>query len=321
MRPLARLARSPRSPIVAVHVAIALALLATWAPAHAAPRDGRWAIDAVCVPVGCFPGDAPGFPVEITAPGSYVLTSDLDIFAEPSAELVTAIYVTSAAVDLDLGGFTLRGPVACSGQPLACNFASGNGVGVRAPGGTSSLRIHDGAITGFGAYGVQLAGDFPALDRLRIIQNRVTAVLASGLGVRLSEIVVNRNGGAGIFVSGPGASVRDSSISDNGGSGIQTGAAGAVESCLVTTVPSSSNALTVGFGSRVGGSIVTGGSSGITSTGGSLVLGNFSAYSQSYQLDLGSGSGRTAAWLFNVSNQFATGGLSLGQNLCDTSGC
>jgi hypothetical protein len=33
--------------------------------------DGQVEIHQACVAIGCFAGDAPGFPVEIIAPGSY----------------------------------------------------------------------------------------------------------------------------------------------------------------------------------------------------------------------------------------------------------
>jgi len=292
------------------------------AATSAAPRDGRWAIDRVCVPIGCFPGDAPGYPVEVTVPGSYVLTSDLDVSAEPAPTSTTAIFVSSAAVDLDLGGFALRGPVTCSGQPLACSEASGSGVGVTTAAGALGLRIHDGSISGFGAYGVSLQGDAARLERIRLTNHRLTAVLVYGIGGRLEQLVVNRNGGAGIFLPGAGGSVRDCSISDNGGSAIVAGAASNLEQNVATAVPVGSTAVAVGAGSRLGSSLVTGGSFGISTGDGALLLGNFSYSSALWQLSLGSGSAYSGIWMYNSANHYATGsGLSLGQNLCDISNC
>lgn len=288
-------------------------------PALAGPRDGRWPIDAACVPVGCFNGDAPGYPVEITAPGSYVLTSDLDVRQEPSPEHVIAILVSAAAVDLDLDGFALRGPVTCTSSPAACSHGSGVGVGVLAENGATALRLHDGSIVGFGALGAQLFGDFPALERLRFTDIRSTAVVAFGVGARVEEVVVHRGGG-GIFLSGAG-SVRDSSVSALGGLGIEAGAAATVESNVVTAIPNFAYAVSVGVGSLVGGNLVANGFQGIRSTGGTLAIGGWSAYSVLWQLDLGPGSGYTAIWMYNSSNLNATGGLSLGQNLCDLSNC
>ena len=305
-------------------VAMLVLVVAAWGSEaiSAAPRDGRWAIDKVCVPIGCFPGDAPGYPVEVTVAGSYALTSDLDVSSEPAPTSTTAISVSSPNVDLDLGGFALRGPVTCSGQPLSCSEPSGSGIGVGGQAGTHGLRIHDGSISGFGAYGVSLQGDAARLERLRFTHQRSTAVLVYGIGGRLEQLVVNRNGGAGIFLSGAGGSVRDCSISDNGGSAIAAGDASNLEQIVATRVPSGSTAVAVGVGARVGGSLVSGGSFGITAGSGSLLLGNFSQNSTLWQLSLASGSAYTAVWMYNAANQNATGsGLSLGQNLCDISNC
>lgn len=304
--------------------AMALLLVAAYCSreASAAPRDGRWAIDKVCVPIGCFPGDAPGYPVEITIPGSYVLTSDLDVSAEPSPTTVSAIFVSAPAVDLDLAGFGLRGPVTCNGQPLVCSAPAGSGVGVGTTAAALGLHLHDGSISGFGAYGASLQGDAARLERIRFTNQRSTAVLVYGVGGRLEQLVVNRNGGAGIFLPGAGGSVRDCSIADNGGSAVSTGDASNLEQIVATAVPSGSIAVAVGAGSRVGGSIVTGGSIGISAGDGSLLLGNFSQFSALWQLSLASGSAYSGIWMYNAANQNATGsGLSLGQNLCDISNC
>ena len=48
------------------------------------------------------PGDTPGFPVTISQPGSYKLSSNLTV---PDAD-TTAIQITSNNVTLDLNGFT-----------------------------------------------------------------------------------------------------------------------------------------------------------------------------------------------------------------------
>lgn len=309
-----------RTAVRLTFLAFAAALAAE--PGSAAPRDGRWAIDRVCVPIGCFPGDAPGYPVEIVSPGSYILTSDLDVSAEPSPTTSTAIFVSAAAVDLDLGGFALRGPVLCTGQPLTCSEASGSGIGVSSSTGAFGLRLHDGSISGFGAYGASLHGDAARLERLTFTHQRLTAVLVYGVGARLEQLVVHRNGGAGIFLPGPGGAVRDSAISDNGAGAIGAGAATNVEQIVATRVPSASIAVAVGAGSRIGASLVSGGSFGISAAEGTLLLGGFSQFSSLWQLSLASGSAYSAIWMYNAANQNATGsGLSLGQNLCDISNC
>src|ERR1700689_5095189 len=62
------------------------------------------------------PGDAPGFPITISQSGSYKLSSDLIV---PDAN-TTAIEITAKWVTIDMNGFSIIGPVACSGHPVAC---------------------------------------------------------------------------------------------------------------------------------------------------------------------------------------------------------
>ncbi len=66
------------------------------------------------------PGDAPGFPVTISQPGSYRLSGDLIV---PDAN-TTAIQITADHVTLDLNGFAIIGPTVCTSSPA--NLSSGN---------------------------------------------------------------------------------------------------------------------------------------------------------------------------------------------------
>jgi hypothetical protein len=94
-------------------VSVVLACLGTAAPAVAS--DGVIEIDqASAEKTGCAAGDAPGFPVTLSLPGSYRLTGD---FAVPTAD-TTAVQLIAGPATLDLGGFSIRG-VACSGVPVA----------------------------------------------------------------------------------------------------------------------------------------------------------------------------------------------------------
>ena len=52
---------------------------------------GVFEIDQRCVAVGCFPGDFAGFPVTISSPGEYRLTSNLDTRFSPTPADLTAI--------------------------------------------------------------------------------------------------------------------------------------------------------------------------------------------------------------------------------------
>src|SRR5690242_21281609 len=69
------------------------------------------------------PGDTPGFPVTIAAPGSYKLSGNLTV---PDAN-TTAIQITADNVTIDLNGFSIIGPVVCSGFPVTSCTTTGSG--------------------------------------------------------------------------------------------------------------------------------------------------------------------------------------------------
>jgi len=54
--------------------------------------------------------DTPGFPITICKPGSYVLGSNLTVPANTDG-----IDIAVSDVTIDLNGFTLKGPVTCTG--------------------------------------------------------------------------------------------------------------------------------------------------------------------------------------------------------------
>ena len=75
-------------------------LLAISGPANAV--DGVLEINQTCaVNTGCFAGDTAGFPVTISASGSYRLTGNLDLVGTA----VPVIQITADRVTLDLNGF------------------------------------------------------------------------------------------------------------------------------------------------------------------------------------------------------------------------
>lgn len=157
--------------------------------------DGRLEINQACaVQTGCFAGDAPGFPVTITTPGSYVLTGSLSV---PDAN-TTAIDLTDTAdgTSIDLNGFRIQGVTTCFVLEETCT-PFGTGVGIRAAPGTEQVRVLNGTVAGMGSHGV-------------LLQNRdlVQGVVATG------------NAGVGIEV-GPRSSVLDSQAIGNGGAGIR----------------------------------------------------------------------------------------------------
>jgi len=308
-------------PPAATLSSLLVAALLAPSPVLGAAHDGRFAIDAACVLDGCFPGDSPGFPVEITAAGSYVLTSDLSVAGQSQPELRTAITVSAAAVDLDLAGFALRGPTSCSGDPLSCAPTSSQGIGVDGQAAAHGLRIHDGTITGFGGDGLAIHGDMATLDRLRVNDNGGHGIAVSGLAARLSELVVNENGDVGVYLPGAAASIRDSSVSQSLGGGIHSAAASLVDSNTVTMSGIAAATISSGLGSRGANNLVEGGLYGIATGSGALIYGNRIDWSSQYQLFLAPGAAYTANHMWTPYSTYVVFGLSLTQNLCNTSPC
>jgi hypothetical protein len=164
---------------------------------------------------GVTPGDAPGFPVTISQPGSYRLAGNLNV----AAANLRAIEITADNVTLDLAGFAIVGPVACSGTPpggsVSCTPAS-NGTGVYAA-SRNGVAIRDGAVRGFG-YGV-INGWLGSVERVRI--SHVTEYGIYGdTGTQVAGNSVDRSGGHGIYGY---ADVRDNAVRWAQGAGIGAG--------------------------------------------------------------------------------------------------
>lgn len=137
-------------------ILLSASLLALSATVHAV--DGVILIDqAKALAGGVTPGDAPGFPVEITKPGSYKLSGNLTL---PNTN-TDGIVSTVGGVTLDLNGFSIIGPAYCPGQnggpESACNLGNGNGVRFtdngQAPAGVSYV-VRNGRIFGAGGSGI-----------------------------------------------------------------------------------------------------------------------------------------------------------------------
>jgi hypothetical protein len=154
-------------------------LLLLLAPLTSHAVDGVLEINQACINGGCFPGDDPGLPILIANPGSYRLTSNIDISSYPSPESLTAILINANNVSLDLNGFAISGTTVCAVGPApqspvtSCSpTGSGNGVEVYS---SSRTSISNGFVKGMGHYGVYC-----------------------GAGCRISDMVVSENGLDGI---------------------------------------------------------------------------------------------------------------------------
>ena len=187
---------------IATCAILALALLS---PALAS--DGRIEINqAKALAGGVTPGDTAGFPVTISLPGSYILTSDLDVTVAPDPPNTTAILVTSSqkGITIDLNGFAIRGPAVC---PLV-NPCTGTGLGVGVNALFTGTLVRNGSVVGMGAGGIEA-------ERIESVQ----ALSNGGVGITGLLIEGSRselNGSHGFSSSG---TVSGCSAIDNHGYG------------------------------------------------------------------------------------------------------
>lgn len=188
-------------------IVLAALALAAALPASAQKQGGGSTAAAGVVTIeqakaeagGVTPGDAPGFPVTLSVPGSYRLAGNLTV-ADANT---TAIVITSPNVTLDLGGFTVAGPVQCSllGTGTVCNqIGVGDGVAVLIPNYNlrAAVAVVNGTVRGMGRHGLHSNSSFD--------------------GFRAERVFAVGNARNGIFVNG--GSVSDSHVLENGQIGI-----------------------------------------------------------------------------------------------------
>ncbi len=184
---------------------------------------------------GVTPGDTAGFPVTISQPGSYKLSSNLLV---PDAS-TTAIVITADGVSVDLNGFSIIGPTVCNGQqfkpttscaPLSSSPESGIGIIV---GLNSGVSIANGTIRGMGNDGILVGGSGVRIDRVSAFGNGGAGFATNGITTNCTALfnlsvgfsfggtalgnVAQANGNAGF--SGTGVA-KNNQASSNGNDGI-----------------------------------------------------------------------------------------------------
>jgi hypothetical protein len=155
-----------------------------------------------------------GFPYKITKSGSYKLTSNLVVPAG-----VDGIDIFAQDVTLDLNGFSIRGPVVCTGNnPATCPPATtGVGISVGNPLtetiGPTNVKVFNGAVRGMGLHGIFINGDGGLVEKVSAQSNAGAGIVVFGSVVESSAI---GNGSTGILA----LIVRDSEAASNVGDGI-----------------------------------------------------------------------------------------------------
>lgn len=215
------------SPATLLPFAFVTALTLAAAPAGAV--DGAVLItQAKAIAGAVTPGDAPGFPVTITAGGSYSLASNLQVPAG-----LTGILVTGVEVTIDLNGFRITG--------------GGGGGGIGINGRQRGLTVRNGTIRAFGGEGIASAGAMLIVSDMRVEENAV-GIRANTTANRITDSTVYGNRGLGIwcgtacFVAGNvvaansgfgvlvgnGSTILGNSVTANTGSGLAADTSGAV---------------------------------------------------------------------------------------------
>ncbi len=203
-----------------------LSLLTLTIAGPALASDGVLEINFTCaVNTGCFPGDPAGFPVTISIPGSYRLTSNLSIGLLPGGENnVDFIRIEADDVTLDLGGFRISCRDAFGGSPCP-----GGGEGVHAS-DVSGSSVKNGSITGMGGDGIFLA------ERSEVTNLRVRSNGGEGIQgfaeMKISGNIVIENGGSGIRI-GANSIVSDNLVYNNANHGIDVDVGSAIQRNVV----------------------------------------------------------------------------------------
>ena len=164
------------------------------------------------------PGDAQGFPITITQPGSYRLASNIVV---PDAN-TTAIVITANHVTLDLGGFAILGPTVCAGTPVTNCSPTGNGVGVSVPAfSTVNTTVRNGTVSGMGRTGINLSGQGARVEAVTVTSNGTNGIQASNAILQNNHAI--RNGANGIVTGNTNSIFLGNSATGNNALGLSGG--------------------------------------------------------------------------------------------------
>jgi hypothetical protein len=227
---------------------------------------------------------AGGFPIILSQPGSYRLTSNLDGggVAQPLIE------VGASRVTIDLNGFALS-----------------NGMrGVYALG--SDVTVRNGSIHGMTELGIWIAGSGARVEAVRASGNGFGIQLGGDGGSVLDSLAVG-NGGYGIIVHS--GTVRRCVVASNGSSGIDVTSTTTPTSLLVTESVSTA---TSGHGiGAVDASLV-----------GNLIVGNTGGGVRIFSGQLGAtGLARNVFSNNSGGPSWGAGGIATGPNVCGGVAC
>jgi hypothetical protein len=198
---------------------VAAAWIAAVAPAF--PVDGVIEINQTrALAGGVTPGDAAGFPVTISQPGSYRLTGNLDVPGNRDGVQIEANDVT-----LDLNGFTMFS----SGEV-------GSNDGIIVPLNEAlNVEIRNGTVKRFFRHGIFALSS----SQVRVIKVRAVDNLADGMRLEGESTLVDQcaaidNGIFGINAAGDGSLVINSVMRGNSERGLAMGFRGGYRSNAIS---------------------------------------------------------------------------------------
>lgn len=277
-----------------LYIVMVVAFVAA-SPHVALASDGVLEINQACAAVGCFPGDAAGFPVTIGRgePSSYLLTSNL-LNLDPD---VSSIVIQDSHVTLDLNGFAISGPTVCTGvgAGLSC-LPTGSGFGIQASYEMTGIVVKNGVVRGSPLSGIEMFGNTNRVEGVHVVSN-------GGSGIQLGQFgVVERcravRNGSGILVTVQGLA-RGNVVVGNKSTGLSIGLSGGVARANVVR----ENHVAF-FGDLLNNGVIA--DNAVTDNGNAVTLGG----SDGYARNVFRGNGGTGPQL--------TGGVEIGTNLCGT---
>lgn len=252
------------------------------------------------------PNDSPGYPVTISQPGSYRLTSNL---ATPSDG---AIEITSGDVTIDLNGFMISGNLPPTGN------GSGSGIYAR---DMSGITVTNGVVRGMERKGIFL-GPQSRITAVKAFENGTDGMFADE-GSIISGNTAARNGRIGIFALARGVLIIGNTAVENGDDGINAGVHNTIKDN--TSILNQGHGIDGSVASTISGNTVgQNGKVGIIVTKSCLVIGN----TVSGNADVGLAGGTATGYKDNIFvdnnggnanpqvNAFAI--IEIGTNICGT---
>jgi hypothetical protein len=299
------------------------------------------------------PGDAPGFPVTISQPGTFVLGSDL-VLADANT---MGIEILGRNVTLDLGGFSIKGPGGLgTGTGIRSTFAAADVAG--------ATVIRNGTVSGVGSNGIDLDGTGSRIDRITVVNTGGDGIVVGpasivtnfGIVILTDDVTIDLNGfaisgpsaplastrgiyaataqrritvlngrvsnfGYGILLTGPHGHIQRIVATGNVQDGIYAGYQGIVLDC--TSMKNGSGISMVQGGVVRGNTVADNQAQGVWVVGSSLVVGNSvrSNGAAGLQLDALSGYADNVLTGNNSGGAQVIGGKQLGANVCGAGPC